>query len=225
MSDHDAHISYEKSRDYWESVDASTNGVLGGFDSIAGIDGRSSKRLLERILAKMGFDWKHTSLRALDCGSGIGRVAKDVLSNYFSPIDLLEPNAHFIHKAQTSLESHQLGETYCQGLELFTPHHMYTCIWIQWTLNYITDKDIIRFLQQAATHLIDHGFIVVKENYTCDTHVVDEEDSSVTRTLKQFESLFTKSNLEIISQQDQFGFPADLFPVSSWVLVPLPAQL
>ena len=54
--------------------------------------------------------------RALDCGSGIGRITKHLLQRHFIKIDLVEQNPKFLVKAKDYLqESGKVGNFFCSG--------------------------------------------------------------------------------------------------------------
>ncbi|KIY98925.1 hypothetical protein MNEG_9034 [Monoraphidium neglectum] len=91
-------------------------------------------------------------LTAVDCGAGVGRVTQELLLHHFHMVDLLEPSQHLLKKAQKSLklavagknypEGHATGEFLCKGLQQFEPvAGRYDCIWIQWCLLYLTDRE------------------------------------------------------------------------------------
>ena len=59
--------------------------------------------------------------RALDCGSGIGRITKHLLQRHFIKIDLVEQNPKFLVKAKDYLqESGKVGNFFCSGNFLVT---------------------------------------------------------------------------------------------------------
>lgn len=64
----DAQINHQDARDYWQSIDADVNGMLGGFPYISKVDLQGSKN----FLAKLGVWGKGNSKvgRAVDCGAG-----------------------------------------------------------------------------------------------------------------------------------------------------------
>lgn len=55
---------------------------------------------------------------ALDCGSGIGRITKNLLVKHFKCVDLVEQNSKFLDAAKAFLEdcSSHIGEFYSSGL-------------------------------------------------------------------------------------------------------------
>ena len=52
-----------------------------------------------------------------DCGAGVGRVTKGLLSDLFDEIDLVEPSEHLLDAARKSLKGRQ-----------HTPHHLVDCV-------------------------------------------------------------------------------------------------
>lgn len=54
--------------------------------------------------------------KALDCGSGIGRISKHLLQRYFQSIDLVEQNPKFLEKAKEYLkEREETTQFICSG--------------------------------------------------------------------------------------------------------------
>ena len=64
----DAQINHQDALDYWQSIDADVNGMLGGFPYISKVDLQGSKN----FLAKLGIGGKSERKvdRAADCGAG-----------------------------------------------------------------------------------------------------------------------------------------------------------
>lgn len=103
---------YKKGVDYWCGVDASVNGVLGGFGHISNTDVLGSTVFL-RQLKIVNFDGK-----VADCGGGIGRTCQDLHTPLFSGIDLIEPTPKFVEKAKELMKDNTKMENYYQmGLE------------------------------------------------------------------------------------------------------------
>lgn len=110
----------------------------------------------------------------------------------------------------------------------------YDVVWCQWCLQHLSEKDLLKFLEEAQRALrpssgegedaYPGGVIVVKENVCRDgedgTEATwyDEEDFSVTRSPRLYERLFTTAKLEIVHTEVQQGFPEELFDVQMWAL-------
>ncbi|VAI22697.1 unnamed protein product [Triticum turgidum subsp. durum] len=76
---------YSKGIAYWQGVEASTEGVLGGYGCVNDADVKGSAAFLRPLLTeRFGAAKRH--LVALDCGSGIGRVTKNFLIKHFNEV-------------------------------------------------------------------------------------------------------------------------------------------
>ena len=75
----------------------------------------------------------------------------------------------------------------------------YDCVWIQWCLMYLTDADVHTMFERASTGLRAGGVIVIKENVCGGDKgfVVDNEDSSLTRSNAYMLELFERSNMQV----------------------------
>ncbi|KAK2437508.1 alpha N-terminal protein methyltransferase [Trifolium repens] len=120
-------VWYRQGVSYWEGVNATVDGVLGGFSHVNEPDISCSDDFLKIILSeRFSADVKTQPLVALDCGSGIGRVTKNLLIRYFNEVDLLEPVSHFLEAARETLTSgdyvnsdmHKAVNFYCVPLQL-----------------------------------------------------------------------------------------------------------
>nr|XP_010906051.1 alpha N-terminal protein methyltransferase 1 isoform X1 [Elaeis guineensis] len=77
------HEWYRKGIAYWQAVEASVDGVLGGYGHVNEADVKGSAAFLNTLLPnRFGTERRH--LVALDCGSGIGRVTKNLLLRFFN---------------------------------------------------------------------------------------------------------------------------------------------
>lgn len=158
--------------------------------------------------------------RALDCGAGIGRVTKNLLIKHFDKVDLVEQNSKFIEAAKKFLncENH-VGDFFVCGLQSFTPkHNFYDVIWCQWVLGHLTDNHLVDFLIRCKNGLKKNGFIIVKENVSSGDLIVDEQDSSITRSSNVYLKLFKEADLNIIKQSKQANFPKQLMCVKLFAL-------
>lgn len=214
---------YARSTSYWARIEPTLDGVLGGYASIHQTDIEGSRRFIEAFLKRGAPRALSGNQRALDCGAGIGRVARHLLCRLFQQVDLLEPNPSFLAEAARQLEGMPAKGQLIQGsLQDYSPTAgHYDVIWLQWVLLYLKDVDLIECLSRCAIALRPGGMIFVKENVSSGEHlVVDSEDASVTRTDQHFRDLFARAGLRLVRQQLQRGFPAELYPVRMYALEP-----
>lgn len=219
---------YLKGVNYWQGVEASVDGVLGGYGHVNDADIKESEAFLNSLLAERFPDaGRGQNLVALDCGSGIGRVTKNLLIRYFHEVDLLEPVPHFLDAARVSFspenlivsDTHKAANFYCVPLQDFTPEaERYNCIWIQWCIGHLADDDLVAFLKRAKAGLKSGGFFVLKENIARTGFVLDKEDKSVTRSDSYFKELFKQAGLHIYKMKNQKDFPQELFAVKLYAL-------
>ncbi|KAI4324170.1 hypothetical protein L6164_023727 [Bauhinia variegata] len=219
---------YRQGVGYWEGVEASVDGVLGGFGNVNEADIRDSEAFLKILLSeRLARGNSGQPLVALDCGSGIGRITKNLLIRYFNEVDLLEPVSHFLETAretlapgiQTDPDIHKAVNFYCVPLQDFTPDTgRYDVIWIQWCIGHLTDDDFVSFFNRAKVGLKPGGLFVLKENIARSGFVVDNEDRSITRSDLYFKELFSRCGLHVYKTKDQKGFPGELFAVKMYAL-------
>ncbi|XP_062113408.1 alpha N-terminal protein methyltransferase 1 [Humulus lupulus] len=222
---------YRQGVGYWEGVEASVDGVLGGYGHVNDADITGSEAFLNTLLSErfpiVSAASNQRHLVALDCGSGVGRVTKNLLIRYFNEVDLLEPVSHFLEKARESLapENHMTTDTnksvnfYCVPLQEFTPEvGRYDVIWVQWCIGHLTDDDFVSFFKRAKVGLKPGGFFVLKENIARNGFILDNEDRSVTRSDSYFKELFHKCGLHLYKSKDQKGLPQELFAVKMYAL-------
>ncbi|KAL3911895.1 MAG: hypothetical protein SGPRY_008524, partial [Prymnesium sp.] len=200
---------YQRSGEFWQKEAATVHGMMGGLDQLHALDVKSSAAFLERLRA---LSTPLTKGVALDCGAGIGRISASLLLNHFAGVELLEPVASFVAKAMESLPEERVHAAYVERLERFTPAagKAYSCVWVQWVLNYLTDDDLILFLHRCASALEPGGAIVVKES--CSRPHNDRSDASITRTAAHFRRCFDSAHLEVVAEQGQTSLPREVFP-------------
>ncbi|TKY59574.1 Alpha N-terminal protein methyltransferase 1 [Spatholobus suberectus] len=219
---------YRDGVSYWEGVKATMDGVLGGFANVNEPDISCSEDFLKILLSeRFPAGARRQPLVALDCGSGIGRVTKNLLIRHFNEVDLLEPVSHFLETAretlapgcQTTSDMHKAVNFYCVPLQDFTPDTgRYDVIWIQWCIGHLTDEDFVSFFKRAKVGLKPGGLFVLKENIARSGFVLDSEDRSVTRSDLYFKELLSQCGLHVCRSKDQKGFPEGLFPVKMYAL-------
>jgi protein N-terminal methyltransferase len=117
----------------------SLDGVLGGFGHLDTDDILESRQFL-KSLKVTNFE------RSVDCGGGIGRVAKHLLIPLFKKVDLVEPTKNLIDAARVFVDSDKLDKLYMVGLESFVFEHKYDVIWVQWCIGHLTDGIFIDLL-------------------------------------------------------------------------------
>ncbi|GAP91146.1 putative duf858 domain-containing protein [Rosellinia necatrix] len=223
----DSRINPDDSRHYWQGIDATDDGMLGGYGHVSKVDLRGSRS----FLAKLGFGRKNgvkTIGRVLEGGAGIGRITSGLLLDLADTVDVVEP----VSKFTDSLEKREgVGRVFNTGLEEWHPDEAgdvcYDVIWNQWCLGHLTDIQLVEYLVRCKSVLSANddgstkGVIVVKENMnTGDGDDFDETDSSVTRKEATFRLIFEKAGLRIVKTELQHGMPGELYPVRMFALKP-----
>ncbi|KAG7963928.1 hypothetical protein I3843_09G142900 [Carya illinoinensis] len=219
---------YHQGVGYWQGVEASVDGVLGGYGHVNEADVHGSEAFLKTLLSERYLNaGTDGHLVALDCGAGIGRVTKNLLIRYFNEVDLLEPVSHFLEAARENLSSeshmspdiHKANNFLCMPLQEFTPDaERYDVIWVQWCIGHLTDDDFVSFFKRAKAGLKPGGFFVLKENIAKTGFVLDNEDRSITRSDLYFKELFRHCGLHLYKSKDQRGMPEELFAVKMYAL-------
>eukprot|EP00158_Paraphelidium_tribonemae_P005364 Partr_v1_DN27299_c1_g1_i3_m38887 putative o-methyltransferase len=207
---------------------------------------------LERVMKQVPApDTDLDKFRALDAGAGIGRVSKLLLLQWFDGVDLLEPSESFRARAESFLRDDeeadlvntlisnndlpvrdtvgQVEKYYDQWLWDFHPEHRrYDMIWMQWTLQYLKDDDIVKSLRQVAIGLKDspNACIVVKDDVSTKVgtkYIVNERDHSVVRSRDVWMDLFQQAGYEVALERVQEKFPKYHYPVFMWAIKPVVA--
>lgn len=224
----DANINYNDAIDYWLSVPASVNGVLGGFGEQTAvpkadiIGSRTFLRKLELRMACLSGNVRRT----IDMGAGIGRVTRDMLHKVGEQCDLLEPVVPFLTQMENELAAikatGKLGEIYPVGMQDWAPSpgRQYWLIWCQWCVGQLPDDALVEFWSKCREALLPdgEGSMIVKENIAPWDDVFDETDSLVTRTDSKFRELFVKAGFKLIASDIQKGMPKELYPVRMYCL-------
>ncbi|CAH8431339.1 unnamed protein product [Schistosoma turkestanicum] len=218
---------YSKAKIYWSQVPATIDGMLSGYTSLNVPDIADSELFLDDF-------GPSTTAYALDCGSGIGRVTKQLLLPRFSVVDMVDLIQVFLTGTKEYVDSrdfHRVGERFCCGLQDFTPPTgRYDLIWIQWVLGHLSDLALLAFLKRCARGLSSGGRIVIKENITSpgghDEQSImsseevnfDETDSSYTRPRSAYINAFADAGLTLIGERAQTNFPSSFYPVRMFAL-------
>ncbi|KAI9817386.1 MAG: Alpha N-terminal protein methyltransferase 1 [Thelocarpon impressellum] len=232
-SDPDSKIDHAAALDYWSTVSADVNGMLGGYPQISRVDLQGSANFLAKLRRQSSFSAARTALvRGVDCGAGIGRVTLGFLAKVCDVVDMVEPVDKFVHELReggglTTLRgAGKIGDVVMAGLEDWRPNPgVYDLMWNQWCLGHLTDAQLVAYLQRSAAALRKGGWVVVKENLsnTPDgSDIFDELDNSVTRADDKFRKLFQGAGLDVVRTELQSGFPKGLglYPVRQYALQP-----
>jgi protein N-terminal methyltransferase len=202
----------ERCRRYWGEASPTIDGVLGGLAHVHELDIRGSMAFLDS-LKSVGRD------RALDCGSGIGRIAKHLLCPLFRTTDVMEPTPHLLERAKVELRAAPVGEFLQESMQTASFPHRYDVISIQWVAAYVNDRDLISFLSRAKSALNTSGIIFLKDNVVDGTGlVVHDEDGSQTRSKKRYAEIFAQAGLKCAKQRLQRQWPSDLFQAKMYAL-------
>lgn len=222
----DAAINYQDAIEYWLSVPASVNGVLGGFGEQTAVpkaDIVGLKTFLRKLELRMSCQQKR---RTIDMGAGIGRVTRDLLHRISDECDLLEPVQPFLDQMQIELKplatTGKLGTIYPVGMQEWCPasDRLYWLIWCQWCVGQLPDDALVEFWMKCKQQLLPNGegTLIVKENIAPVEDIYDETDSLVTRTDAKFRHLFVRAGLKLIASDVQKGMPKELYPVRMYCL-------
>ncbi|CEH18571.1 Hydroxyindole-O-methyltransferase and related SAM-dependent methyltransferases [Ceraceosorus bombacis] len=174
---HAAEPDVEGGVEYWRSVAATVDGVLGGYGkgTLPRVDALGSRLFLLGVLPRLDKvksskeqlnGAPETSLsrsarterrtRGLDTGAGVGRVSRDVLSRLLQHVDLVEPaeNQHKLREEARFAPDTVSGSSKAQKGGDNDEQVLYDVVWAQWMLQHLSDEDLIKFLQAAKKSLI-----------------------------------------------------------------------
>lgn len=226
----DSRINYDDAIEYWSSVLASVDGVLGGFGEQTAVpkaDIIGSLTFLRKLQTRMVCPPEHSKL-TIDMGAGIGRITRDLLWKVSDKCDLLEPVKPFVeqmHKEMVAVEKRgKLGDIYDIGMQDWqsdpSKRGQYWLVWCQWCVGQLPDEELVAFWSRCREALIGGGIgtMVVKENIAPVDDIFDETDSSVTRTDAKFRQLFIAAGFKLIASDIQKGMPRELYPVRMYCL-------
>lgn len=217
-----AEVTPENASKYWGRIDATMDGVLGGYAHIANTDMGTSLQFAQQFLGKSPVKV------ALDCGAGIGRVTRDVLSQLAQKVDLVELMPKYVEQAKQELAGAEyVGTFFVTSLQAFTPHPgKYDLIWIQWVIGHLTDVELVMFLQRCKQGLREDGWIVIKDNNVNPAeegvvdgkYLIDSDDHSVMRTNSVVKDIISRAGLTVHFEEEQANFPEELCPVRMYAL-------
>eukprot|EP00438_Fugacium_kawagutii_P035490 Skav226801 [mRNA] locus=scaffold2056:42065:42898:+ [translate_table: standard] len=157
---------YRVNEDWWvEGYEG--RGTLEG--AMIGDDGSDEDLTHSRTLLAKAIECMPEQPRsALDVGAGVGRVTRGVLlPSVRGPVTLVDQSAKWLRTAKTYLAEEASRCAFVQSkLEEYNPlpSESFDLIWIQWTLQYLVDQDVVELLKRLSLCLSSQGVLVLKEN-------------------------------------------------------------
>ncbi|KAG0680582.1 hypothetical protein C6P40_002017 [Pichia californica] len=222
-------INYNDAISYWTEVPATVDGVLGGYGESTSVP-RADVVGSSTFMRKLNTRWSAEPNKVkygIDFGAGIGRVTRDFLYKICDKIDLLEPVIPFVEQMKIELQplmnEGKIGEIFDIPMQDWNSvQGRYALIWCQWCCGHLPDDAFIEWLDQCKKGLQNDGILIVKENNTNDDDdLFDPEDSSKTRSDKNFRRLFKQAGWKLIATDLQKGVPRELFPIRMYALKPI----
>lgn len=205
---------YQQSKQRWQNAQANLVGIMDGFDYVNEIDLIDSCATIKNLIIKENISTNY----AIDCAAGIGRVSEQILTKYFTNIDLLEQDKKFIEFCQKNFaQNPQVKNIFCDSLQNFQFNSLYDTFWIQWGLENLDEKDSINFLIKCKNNLTKNGVIILKENISPEEYI-DIDNGIILRSYQGFADIFVKCNLQIIEQKFIDNWPEGLLPVCTFIL-------
>lgn len=229
---------FSKASQYWIAVEPTIDGMLGGFSVCDDTDIKGSESFLSQYflsrdeISKLDDEkaqnQRDKQMRALDLGSGIGRVSKRLLLKFFEKVDLVDQNENFLKEARNYIGSDlydQRCSVTCSSLHNFEPENgvLYDVLWLQWCSGYLyPDEHLINFLKRSKSMIKPNGLVFLKDNHTnTDEDDLDMQDGSVTRSYTHIVRLVKQSGFKILSEKRQYKMPKGCYPVKMFCLQPL----
>jgi 2-polyprenyl-3-methyl-5-hydroxy-6-metoxy-1,4-benzoquinol methylase len=209
--------SLEKiSKEFWKNKKPDLDSMC-GFKELNEEDLINTKSIFTQLSTK---EYK----RALDVGSGIGRISFNFLYDIVEQIDLLDINKNFLQVAeeqQNKIGGNKIKNFYCSEIQKFRFDYNYDLVFIQWVLEYLNDSQLEIFIKNVYQNLENEGIIIIKENVNLDSNsnFVYPKEGSLIRNPKVFEKIFFDSGFKIKNKNSVvFKNVADLCDIKFWVL-------
>lgn len=223
-ADLDPVMAKKASLAFWKTVPATTTAVTGHTEQKTySKDTKFSKAFIKQLLPK-----GKRFPRVMDAGAGVGRVTDDLLRHHSNQVDLLEPSKQLLVQAKERLEAKNKRSecrfTYLhQAMQDFKEAPgRYDLVWVQGVFLYMSDAEMIAFLEKVGRSLSPSGTLVVKE-YVTDrsrrerSYLEDAEDNrltpsncpnvpiSVVRSDPRHRAIFKKARMGIVEEMYQHG--------------------
>ena len=93
--------------------------------------------------------------RAIDIAGGDGRVIKHLLRKRYSAVDCFDmcmESVKILEELRKNLEC--IEDVDQADMKSFEWQHQYSGIFLRWCIGYLTDEQLVDFLQLASAHLI-----------------------------------------------------------------------
>lgn len=111
--------------------------------------------------------------RALDIGSGAGRVTKDLLLRCVDEVHLVEGSDDLIQQSRRLLGKRQCAQCHFYVFQLqnaadgvpFPTDGRFDIVWVQRVLEYLTDDDVVAVLRHCRDAVSGGGIVIVKERH------------------------------------------------------------
>jgi protein N-terminal methyltransferase len=139
-------------------------------------DGEEGLKFLDTLISSSSGNSTTPAMKqdlAVDLGAGVGRISKLVLLKRYAEVRLVEGNPDISKRSKMYLGRKRAARCtftscYLQDLNILEwgmSKPVVDLMWIQWTLQYLTDVDVVECLKKLATALRPLvGVLVVKEN-------------------------------------------------------------
>jgi len=170
---------YASTKTYWLKDGSGGYGGTTDEEAMVGdrggeVDSTEGLAFLDRVVTENS-NFNHIKklkfARAIDAGAGVGRVTKHILLKRYDCVQLVEADSGWSKRSKTYLGRKRAARcTFtCSRIEELDQDSDDTSridlVWLQWTLQYLTDADAVETLQNLAARLILRtGILIVKEN-------------------------------------------------------------
>lgn len=158
---------YQANNQFW--IDGGYGGLtddeamIGDEGALA--DGEEGLNFLDRLLS---FRPNVRCCNAIDAGAGVGRITKLILLKRFENVHLIEADPKISKRSRAYLgrkRAERCTFTCCRLEESDFGGQAVDLVWLQWTLQYLTDADAVRTLINIGKVLTGkNGILIVKEN-------------------------------------------------------------
>lgn len=215
-----------KSEEIWSNKPSTIEGILDGFTNINEIDIENSVYFIETLKKRIGLNGKLFEY-GLDAGCGIGRVTP-MLMRYCKKLDLCEPVSKHLDIAIKN--NPNTCEAINSNLQNFCPYNQrYDFIWIQWTVMFLSNKELIDLLIRIRKSLKEirngenecyKGIVCIKDNINFYEDEIDEDNNCITRTLINFHKIFAEAGYKCILEIQQNFLPSSIKPIITFAITP-----